>query len=475
MTDRTRTVAIVGSGFSGTAAAIHLIRQARDRRLRVLLLERGPEFGRGVAYAKSDYPYLLNVPASRMSVSASDPDEFLRFAREKNTATTGEDFLPRAMFGDYLQHLLRKSAADAPAGSTLDCMHANAVDLHEDRAGGPIVLELADGAKLTADAVVLALGQPPATLPAAIRHAATWPALRKDPRGQSGAAGRGPLLIIGTGLTMVDAVCASVDRDPDIEIHALSRHGLVPPSQTQFRPDSLADEYGLLAKSAGSTRRLVAAMRRLAALAERGGGDWREAVTLVRRSLPFLWSSLPISERARFLRHVRAYWDVHRHRIPGIALERIDALRSTQQLRIHAGHLVSLEACDQGLRASWLARGSGQRCTLDAAEVVNCTGPDYDVARSADPLWKALLARGVTVPDPLRLGIRTAAGGALLSRDGNVSQRLFYVGPMLRADHWEATAVGELRIYAQQLAEHLLSRWHGGKADAMSAEQSCTA
>ena len=106
---------------------------------------------------------------------------------------------------------------------------------------------------------------------------------------------------------MVDVVCASVDRSPDMEIHALSRHGLVPPSQTQFRPDSLADEGGLLAKSAGSPRRLVAEMRRLAAVAERGGGDWREAVTLVRRHLPFLWSSLPIGERARFLRHVRAY------------------------------------------------------------------------------------------------------------------------------------------------------------------------
>ena len=120
-------------------------------------------------------------------------------------------------------------------------------------------------------------------------------------------------------------------------------------------------------------------------------------------------------------------------------------------------------------------RGSGQRCTLDFAEVVNCTGPDYDVTRSTDPLWKALLARGIAVPDPLRLGIRTAAAGALLARDGHVSQQVFYVGPMLRADHWEATAVGELRIHAEQLAEHLLSRWGGSDAAAMSAGQSCTA
>ena len=258
MADPARTVAIVGAGFSGTAAAIHLIRRAYDRRLRVLLLERGPHFGRGVAYAASDYPYLLNVPASRMSVTASDPDEFLRFAQTCNPATTGEDFLPRALFGDYLQHLLRQNAASAPPGSTLECVHAHVVDLQAGWSGRPVTLELADGGMLTADAVVLAPGQLPAVLPAAIRHAATYPGLRKDPRARSEVGGRGPLLIVGTGLTMVDVVCASVDRNPGIEIHALSRHGLVPPNQTQFQPDALADDSGLLAKSAGSTRRLVA-------------------------------------------------------------------------------------------------------------------------------------------------------------------------------------------------------------------------
>ena len=114
------------------------------------------------------------------------------------------------------------------------------------------------------------------------------------------------------------------------------------------------------------------------------------------------------------------------------------------------------------------ARGTG-------AHARRCSCPDYDVTRSSNRLWKALLARGIAVPDPLRLGICTAAGGTLLARDGTVSQRVFNVGPMLRADHWEATAVAELRIHAQQLAEHLFSRWHGGKADALSAGQSCTA
>jgi hypothetical protein len=43
----------------------------------------------------------------------------------------------------------------------------------------------------------------------------------------------------------------------------------------------------------------------------------------------------------------------------------------------------------------------------------------------------------------------------LLTRNGGLSSRVFYVGPMLRADHWEATSVGELRVHTHCLADTL--------------------
>src|SRR6202167_2730340 len=76
----THVIAIVGGGFSGTATAINLLRDPGARPLRIHLIERGSEFGRGLAYARREYPYLLNVPASRMSATIADPDEFLRYA-----------------------------------------------------------------------------------------------------------------------------------------------------------------------------------------------------------------------------------------------------------------------------------------------------------------------------------------------------------------------------------------------------------
>jgi uncharacterized NAD(P)/FAD-binding protein YdhS len=181
-------------------------------------------------------------------------------------------------------------------------------------------------------------------------------------------------------------------------------------------------------------------------------------VTLLRRHVPALWASLSNTERSRFLRHVRTYWDAHRHRIPGQTLAQLEEAQKAQRLFVHAGRLQSLDATPTGVRAAWIMRGTDRRRSLDVVEAINCTGPDYNIARSPEPLWKALLARSLALPDDLRLGIRTGAGGGLTHSDGTVSERLFYVGPMLRADHWEATAVAELRTHAEQLAYHLAGK-----------------
>jgi uncharacterized NAD(P)/FAD-binding protein YdhS len=450
-----RVIAIVGAGFSGTATTINLLRDPGACPLRIHLIERGNEFGRGLAYARRAFAYLLNVPASRMSATIADPGEFLRFARARDPNVQGEDFLPRALYGEYLQQLLQEAAIAAPAGTSLERVNAEMVNMSVCATGAS--LELSTGARLHADAVVLALGSPLPKLPASIRCSVTAPLLRRDPwsGGGSPPARRGSLLVIGTGLSMADIICEALSRDPEIEIHAISRHGLVPPSQTQFRPDALGNDGGLLAQSAGSTRRLVAVVRQLAVDADGDGGDWREVITLVRHQASELWAGLRPAERTRFLRHVRAYWDIHRHRIPGVVHARLQALRASGQLRIHAGRLSGLEGGGVGVRAHWVERGSGRRRTLEAAEVVNCSGPDYDVTRSREALWINLLERGLVVPDPLRLGIRTGPGCALLGRDGGLSSRVFYVGPMLRADHWEATSVGELRVHVHRLADTL--------------------
>jgi fatty acid desaturase len=63
----------------------------------------------------------------------------------------------------------------------------------------------------------------------------------------------------------------------------------------------------------------------------------------LRPHLPALWNRLPPEEKSRFLRHVRPYWDVHRHRMAPEIARRIADLQQSGHLSILAGrqdHLI---------------------------------------------------------------------------------------------------------------------------------------
>jgi uncharacterized NAD(P)/FAD-binding protein YdhS len=459
VTPSVRTIAIVGGGFSGTVVAAHLLRLSYWKPLRVVLVERTGDFGRGAAYARSSYPYVLNVPAGRMSGSSRDPMEFLRFARPRQPGATSDDFLPRSLFGDYLQSLLREAELGCPPHVRLERVQGDVRSI--ERLGGleALRLKLADGRLLSADDVVLALGNPPpARLPGADALGldryidSPWMAPPAINPGET-------VLVVGTGLTMADAVVAGADQARDrVVFHAISRHGLIPPSQSsfRFRQERCEGDSGVLLRAASfSARRLMRAVRELAEDLERQGGDWREAVTFVRNLAPALWQRLSTRERRRFLRHARIYWDIHRHRLPQQTLAALEQLRQNEKLQVHAGHIVDLTPDGERVRVAWRPRGSTETRTLFVDRVINCTGPDYNSRRSRDPLLCSLLSQGLITADPLGLGLRTSANGALIDARGRVAADLYYIGPMLRADHWESTAAQELRGHAERLARHL--------------------
>lgn len=462
MRQRARTIVIVGAGFSGTAVAVNLLRGRqieRSQALRIVLLDRA-EFARGTAYADREYPYLLNVPAGRMSATACDPGEFLDFAQRRLPHATAEDFLPRTLYGQYLAALLRAAEKSAPHGVSLETLHGEATGIERAVDSAGVRVDLAGATPLVADQVVLALGNPPpARLPGTERLVGSphyledpWSAPLEIRAGES-------VLMLGTGLTMADVAVAAAERTAGrVLIHALSRHGLMPAVQSAFRPAPAAREAtGPLDRAPQSLRALVHTLRLQCNQVEREGGDWREAISRVRMRAPALWQDLPPAERARFLRHARSFWDIHRHRLPEETFARLERLRAARSLHIHAGRLLGLALARDRVRATWRARGTQQIAQVRIDRVINCTGPDCDPGRTRSALLRSLLAGGIAVGDPLGLGLRTAAHGALIDRCGRAACDLYYIGPMLRADYWEATAVPELREHAERLAHHLLS------------------
>jgi uncharacterized NAD(P)/FAD-binding protein YdhS len=451
-----RVIAIVGAGFSGTAVAIQLLRQPPRDATRIVLIDPREEIGAGVAYVARDYPYPLNVAAGQMSLDARAPRDFLEYAESQDIHASEGDYLPRQVYGAYLRHRFAGVCAAAPPH--VSCAHHRAAVLRLKRGdGGQWELWLDDGTALRADDVVLALGNAAPACPGELSDIARTDCYVSDPWSIGSCGDLDSVLLVGSGLTMIDAALRLAAVRPRVRhIRVLSRHGLMPlPQATASRLSRRPEVCDVLEAARGSTRALVRAFRDLSRETEAAGGDWREVLALARSQLPSQWQSLDEAQRARFLRHARSLWDVHRHRAPTGPLGAVQALARLGVLELHAGRLLSARLVDDAVEVEWRPRGASKPRAWLVDRVVNCTGPDARAANLSDPLVISLLSSGLIRADVLGLGIDVSGDGRVISRDGQPVDRLYYIGPWLRARDWESTAVPELREHALSLALRL--------------------
>jgi uncharacterized NAD(P)/FAD-binding protein YdhS len=446
--DDRRSVAVIGAGFSGLLTALHLL-EARDGPS-VRLIERRATFARGAAYSTASREHLLNVRASNMSAFPDRPSHFCEWLAETGLGAAGSTFVTRACYGDYLQALLRR-AAEAGGGERLILEGDDAVGLHPTGEGWTVSLGM--GRSLRAHAAVLAVGNLPPHLPPGVnQQTAAHPGYVGDPWGSDldRLPAHGQVVLIGTGLTMVDVAMQLHRLKPAVKALALSRRGLLPRRHLGQgpAPQPLAP---------GQEETPSALLRRIRAGAE--GQDWRALVDGLRPHVQAIWRGWSLHERQRFLRHLRPWWDVHRHRLAPEIASKLDHLTGSGQLTVASGRIARISPADDDLEVVWTARGERQCQTLRAAAVINCTGPNGDLARVADPLLAGLTECGLIRADACRLGLDVGADGRLIGRDGAASLDLYAVGPTTRGAFWEITSVPDIRIQAAQCAAAILERF----------------
>lgn len=452
-----RTIVIIGAGFSGTMVAVHLLR----RRLRVptalMLVERRGRFTAGIAYGTDLVCHVLNVPAGRMSAFSEDPDHFLRWLKKRDPAIAGGSFVSRYFYGAYLEDTLREAALAAPANVSFACIGAEARALH---ATGPVLeVSLSAGGSLRADAVVLAVGNSlPANPPIADNSFYLSERYARDPwKDDALSVGRDePLLILGTGLTMMDVALALRDRGHRGQVTAISRRGLVPQShRDSASPPPHLKPPADVSDWPPTARGQLHSLRCHIDNAKKQGIDWREVVTSLREETPALWQALDSRERARFLRHLRPYWETHRHRAATQTAAGVQNLISAGRLEIIAGSVISLRDDHTGVHAEIRRRGTNEMISLRVARVINCTGPATDLERVDDPFLRSLHRCGLISRDEHGLGVQTAPDAAAIDARGYASDKLFIAGPLRKATLFEHTAVAELRVAAHLLADRL--------------------
>lgn len=431
-------VAVIGSGFSGVLTAIHLLRG--DSNVRVRLVERAACFGPGRAYATGNPGHLLNVRAGNMSAFPGQPDHFLDWAGVARDA-----FVARATYGRYLQDLLSDALRDQ--GARLDRRTAEAVAAW--REAGRWRVALADGGALEADAVVLAVGFLAATWPRGVAvEDSSSACLVTDPwSADLDALPDGDILLLGTGLTMVDVALALAR--PGRRLIAVSRRGLLPLGHAVTDLAPPPDGPMATPGQALETLRSHAA-----------AFGWRAAVDSVRPLTADVWRSWRPAERRRFLRHLRPWWDIHRHRMAPAVADKISALRSSAALCVRAGRLESVAVVDGAVRARLRFRGEAKARDGRFAAAVNCASPEGDPRHMDDGLVGDLYRRGLVRSDVLGLGLDMDDDLTMVGSDG-ASPGLFAVGPLTRGKTWEAVAVPDLRNQAAEAAGSVL-RWLEG-------------
>jgi uncharacterized NAD(P)/FAD-binding protein YdhS len=445
-------IAVIGGGAAGAAVFGELLR--RPHAATVHWVANPLSLGRGVAYATHDDRHLLNVRAAGMGLFLDDGDDFIKHAHRELGHADASDFLPRRLFGDFIQAQIRTQIQSAQhRGRPFNVHEAEAtrIDVAD---GHRYAVSLAGGSHVLVDSVVLALGAlAPRPLKTISASALASGAYKLDPWELE----RTPfkphrVIVIGTGLTAVDTLLSASSRWPNAELIAISRHGLLPwihpykpilpyPFQNELNEELLA-------------RTSVPAIFRLVreAIRESLETDWRSIIDGMRSINARLWRNLTLDQRRQFLRHARWLWESARHRMAPASAEGLQQLRDEGRLQIMAARVLGVDG-DGPLKVTLRHRFGQSVTTVEADLVIQATGLDTAVAYTEHSLLSQLLRDGLATPDALQLGVEATAEGQVFNDHGLPQAGLFAIGSLLRGNLWECTAMPEIRRAAHALAD----------------------
>jgi uncharacterized NAD(P)/FAD-binding protein YdhS len=459
---RIRHIAVIGGGFSGTMTAVNLARLSESP-LRVTLINHNYPQGRGIAYGTRRPEHLLNVAARNMSALPEHPNHFVDWLRTRTEFISLSDtelreaFMPRRVYGDYLRSLALhySSPVDRHSRVQIELLDDEAIDIKPESDGAQILL--ASGRALDVDKVVLATGnEPPADLPgqAGVASHPGWCANPWIDWESKLPPPEGGIVLLGTGLTTVDAIITLLALDWRGTIHAVSRNGLLPLSHFKGIEDPHFPPADIDLATLG--------LERLAQLVEQHCERLRAQnlnpamiVDKMRPHTQRIWQAFTDAERREFIARYAARWNVIRHRIaPSIHRQVADAVEQGR-LQITRASIASVKPVGTKIRIDLVAR-DGTTSTLEAALVINCTGPHTRFSATRSPLLQHLLASGLAQPDSMDMGVRVEPDFTVVERDGRRSPFLLAVGPLLRGTLWESIAVPELRGQTLRVAQTIL-------------------
>lgn len=446
------TIAIIGAGYSGASLAVNLTRLT-TKPVKIILIDQSLEFGLGAAYATKNMAHLLNVRANGMSAFPDQPLDFVHWLEKFYPDLEAESepqiqkrFIPRKTYGEYIQYHLKK-IAENPLVELIQ-INQTVVDIQQHE------IIFSDQTKIFADKMILAIGNPlPGNLLPKIvnknyiENPWDYAKIEKIKFDQD-------VLIIGTGLTMIDVAVSLFKQNHQGKIFAISRRGLLPQAHENIKHEVKIAQAALPINLKALTRFI----RKEIQQRQHQGERWHATVDALRPYTQAIWQNFSLDEQKRFLKHLQPFWDTHRHRIAPKIAKIIQQMLITKQLQIVSGRITQAHLAAEKFTLHYRPRQSHQAETLTADVVVNCTGPNYRA--EATPLVHNLIQKGTLQADQLRMGFATDAANHIINASGQIEKNIFSLGPTCKTRLWEIIAVPDIRVQSLQLAKTLLKSEH---------------
>ena len=440
------TIGIIGGGAAGVLTALRILSSDKNSKFKVIIFDKSKKkFGLGAAYGTTSPYHLLNVRAEAMSLFQETPEHFTAWLAEKGYGFTPKDFVPRQIYGKYIDDVFSNICNNNP--SAIETIHDEVTSLKIE--ADKYVIQFGDTKSLPADYVVIATGNFPPHSFSFISPHLRAPNYFENPWtiNWEVVSRTRSLVLIGSGLTAVDVGFHLIKSGYQGKIVSLSRHGLLPSVHTEEGGAS----QSTLPSIEGSLKQKIKILREWLSNSKE---PWQHRFDLLRPVTQSLWQSFTLEEAKRFIRHLQPYWDIHRHRIDPHINHVLAEAAKVGHFSVIAAKIESIAHVDDSLKVSYRPRHSENIENIDAECVINCTGPSSPFLKSNSQLISQMMEDGLAVQDKLKIGIRTTKEGKVVSKNNN---NIWAIGSLRRGELWETTALREIKDQALLIARQIVS------------------
>jgi len=456
-------IAIIGGGFCGVITTVQLIKNA-TKSLKISLINSGYPLGRGIAYSTYSSTHALNVIAGNMSAFPDKPDDFIDWVHERgeykniDKALLYRTFLPRNIYGEYIDTVWKNTLAAKPADIELNIVDDTALDVEVGEDSVSVILK--GGKQIAATRLVIATGnsEPRDPLIPNTNFYSSEAYFRNSWKGESVMNSKQgeDILIIGSGLTMVDTVLGLLEKGFSGKIYSLSPHGfgILPHRHGGMKYTGLEKELNEPYK----LDELVRLVHKHIRIVRELGLSAEPIIDSLRPYTQKIWQALSVKERKYFMSsRLRHLWGVARHRLPVHTHDLMQNLRIQNKLVVLAGNVRDIREVNKAIEVNYYNRRTRKDELLTVQRVINCTGPESSIKKTANTVLVNMSKRGVLTADPLELGINADAHDfKVIDKYGEKLNNIYTLGTNLRGMLWESTAVPELRVQTEKLAKEIL-------------------